>query len=171
MRDIFAESGLSAGAVYNHFPSKDRLLEHLARESERKWQVLFSELQGRQELRPRDRLELLVHDMIDGLGDSEVVREVAADFGMWAFAIHKDPLRKACRQVFRTIAEGFECMLEGKDDSDCGKENRSGTGGGQHILAHLLGLGLQASLGLSLDLEREKQLASVLIENWIQEIS
>jgi AcrR family transcriptional regulator len=169
MRDIFSESGLSAGAVYNHFPSKHELIEHLARESEKKWLEIFAAYPRGRGRDSKKKLKMLVTSMIEDLSRPEVVADVASDIGIWAFSIHKDTLRASCRNVFLTIARGFDRILSGEEGPTPPGTAPPGSSAGAHLLAHLQGLGLQAAMGMPLDLQREKERASALIDRLVRE--
>lgn len=166
MRDIFAESGLSAGAVYNHFPSKHELIEFLARESEKKWLDMVSACEAQPGLRPAEKLEGLVISMIEGLGRPDVVADIASDIGIWAFSIHKAPLRSVCRSVFETVARGLDRILAGSEGPDTSGGRSSA---GAHLLAHLQGLALQAAMGMPIDLEREEDRVRAIIHRLDEE--
>ena len=156
MRDILAESGLSAGAVYSYFPSKDDLVLHLAKESLNRWRVSFSVILQKKERRPGERLKKLVGEMLCALENNESVREIGCDLGIWVHAIHHASLREACLEVFSAIATGFDSLLA---------PNTPPRPIGWSLLAQFQGLGLQAALGAPIDLERERLRLFALIDD------
>lgn len=92
VRDICERAGLSAGAVYGYFKSKDEILEavgKLGRENTR--QVLgLSEVDGAE---PPSLTEILGKVM--GFMDSGMARESSRlDVRMWGEALHTPQLRK-----------------------------------------------------------------------------
>jgi len=64
MPDVFAESGLSAGAVYKHFPSKDALIAAIAEDSTRQLiDVLDMRLAATDLLPLTDLLPAVIEDL------------------------------------------------------------------------------------------------------------
>lgn len=169
MRHIFQESGLSAGAVYNHFPSKLELIEHLAAESEKKWLEVFAGFQDRDDRAPREMLRELLAGMIDGLGQPAVVADIGCDVGIWAYAINKPSMQPICQRLFKTVAAGFDKLLTGNPGTATTECEDPTCSGGTHLLALLQGLGLQAALGMPLDLEFEKRRISAVIDALTEE--
>jgi AcrR family transcriptional regulator len=92
VRDICDRAGLSAGAVYGYFKSKDQILEavgELGRENTRH-ALGLSEVDGEQ---PPSLAEILGKVM--GFMDSEMIRQSSRlDVRMWGEALHTPQLRK-----------------------------------------------------------------------------
>jgi AcrR family transcriptional regulator len=92
VRDICDRAGLSAGAVYGYFKSKDEILEavgELGRENTRH-ALGLSEVDGEQ---PPSLTDILGKVM--GFMDSEMIRESSRlDVRMWGEALHTPQLRK-----------------------------------------------------------------------------
>ena len=164
MRDIFSGSGLSAGAVYNYFPSKIELIEHMARETQESWRASFLQLQKNGKDTPKEKLQLLIGTMIDGLADKTIVRDVACDIGIWAYSIHNKRLKAVCETVFQEIVWGFDCILSDTDVTTKRPTKPMLSSVGVSLLAHLQGLGFQAVMGVPINLEREKMFLNLIIE-------
>jgi AcrR family transcriptional regulator len=92
VRDICDRAGLSAGAVYGYFKSKDEILEavgELGRENTR----AALGLSQVHEAEPPSLTEIIGNVM--GFVDSEMIRESARlDVRMWGEALHTPQLRK-----------------------------------------------------------------------------
>lgn len=159
MRDILAESGLSAGAVYSYFPSKDDLVLHLAKESVNRWRASFSVFLQKKEKRPGDRLKKLVEEMLRTLEDKDSVREIGCDLGIWIHAVHHPELQEACLEVFGVVAAGFDSLLAPA------KPSRPV---GWSLLAHFQGLGLQAALGAPIHHKNERLRLFALVDDALQ---
>ncbi|MEU5877090.1 TetR/AcrR family transcriptional regulator [Spirillospora sp. NPDC047279] len=93
LQDIFKESGLSAGAVYRYFRSKDELIGAIAARSQPLVAALLEEILGEEELPPLDEIVArFAHGVIERMGPSGVVR-IAPQ--AWALAMYNPTIHVA----------------------------------------------------------------------------
>ena len=91
MADIIRQSGLSAGAVYLYFQSKDDLIEALADDRHRQEAVLNAVAQGAKE--PREALRALVHAYVHWLTDPAGEQRRRVGIHGWSEALRNDRVR------------------------------------------------------------------------------
>lgn len=103
VRDICERAGLSAGAVYGYFKSKDEILEAVAELGRRSTRALLGLGRGEDEEAP-SLAEILGKVM--ELVDSELIRESSRlDVRMWGEALHTPQLRKLFLEAGANIIE------------------------------------------------------------------
>lgn len=92
MQDVFAESGLSAGAVYRYFKSKNEIIHAIASEKQGGAVKLLEEITKEDPLPPFEeiieRFFTLIQEVLDEDGSLRVAPQV------WAEALH-DPVYQA----------------------------------------------------------------------------
>jgi AcrR family transcriptional regulator len=106
MRDIYRECGLSPGAVYNHFASKDEIVRSLGEERLR-------EAQGR-----REALEL-IEDPVEALrlmaagAREQLMREkdLVLDLQLAGEALRNESIAEVSRQTFHAMLETVVGLL------------------------------------------------------------
>lgn len=91
LQDIFQESGLSAGAVYHYFASKEDLIEAIAEQRHAKEAELIAEASAVGD--PRLALHRLADLYFTWLTDPDEQRRRRVGVGVWAEAVHNDRLR------------------------------------------------------------------------------
>ena len=86
MQDIYQECGLSPGAVYNYFKSKDDIIVAACLESQENNAALMEEIRGEQDT--RRALEQLISAIIGQLDMPGVRAAVGLNIELWAEALH-----------------------------------------------------------------------------------
>jgi AcrR family transcriptional regulator len=99
MADIIRQSGLSAGAVYLYFQSKDDLIEALADDRHSQEAVLNAVAQGAKQ--PREALRALLHAYVDWLTDPAGEPRRRVGIHGWSEALRNDRVRAR-------VVEGIE---------------------------------------------------------------
>jgi AcrR family transcriptional regulator len=98
MRDICAEAGLSAGAVYGYFKSKDELIEALAELGRRNTSALIESALG-EGTAPASLSQLL--RTVVGLFNTDEGREgTRLDVRLWGEGLHTPQIRKLFQEAF-----------------------------------------------------------------------
>jgi TetR/AcrR family transcriptional regulator, repressor for uid operon len=93
MQDIVAEVGLSTGAVYRYFSSKEEIIEALAEERHAKEAALINEALQIDD--PSAAMHRLADLYFDWLTDPDEQRRRRLGVQIWAEAVHNDRLRAA----------------------------------------------------------------------------
>jgi AcrR family transcriptional regulator len=109
MDDIVQEAGLSKGAVYWYFESKDEILKSILEI------FLNRELQGLHDLVDQDgsveeRLMLMVDHLIADLEHYESVMPIAYEF--YALSTRESGIRRSLNQYFRKFIKIFENLID-----------------------------------------------------------
>ncbi|HJN87479.1 MAG: TetR/AcrR family transcriptional regulator [Dehalococcoidia bacterium] len=86
MQDIYNECGLSPGAVYNYFSSKDDIIVAACLDSQEDNSALMEDIAGEQDTRLA--LEQLISAIIDQLDAPGVRAAVGLNIELWAEALH-----------------------------------------------------------------------------------
>jgi TetR/AcrR family transcriptional regulator, repressor for uid operon len=96
MQDIVGESGLSTGAVYRYFDSKEDIIEALADARHAKEAALIDEAMQIDD--PRAALHRLADLYFEWLTDPDEQRRRRLGLQIWAEAAHNDRLRAAVQR-------------------------------------------------------------------------
>jgi AcrR family transcriptional regulator len=91
MQDIFDESGLSVGAVYRYFASKEDIVEAIAEQRHAREAELIGEAMGVAD--PRLALHRLAELCLGWLTDPDERQRRRVGVQVWAEAVHRDRLR------------------------------------------------------------------------------
>ena len=115
MQDLFAEAGLSSGAVYRYFASKDEVIIAIAEDNMRGVVEMIREVAARQPGRPAgatlaDVLEVIrTRDAENGLGKIALL--------VWAEALRSPAIATRFRAMLTQMRAGFaEVVREGQGD-------------------------------------------------------
>jgi len=92
MQDVFAESGLSAGAVYRYFKSKNEIIHAIATEKQSGAVKLLEEIIKEDPLPPYDEIIERFFAFVQAILDEDGALRVAPQ--VWAEALH-DPVYQA----------------------------------------------------------------------------
>ncbi len=105
VREICERAGLSPGAVYGYFKSKDEILEAVAELGRQNTRAALG-LDGDEGEAPPSLAEIVGKVM--GFVDSEVIRESSRlDVRMWGEALHTPQLRKLFLEAGANVIEPF----------------------------------------------------------------
>lgn len=96
MQDIYAESGLSAGAVYHYFSSKEDLVEAIAEQRHAREAELIAEAMDAPDL--GRALHRLAELYFGWLTDPEEQRRRKVGVQVWAEAVHHEGIRAIVRR-------------------------------------------------------------------------
>jgi AcrR family transcriptional regulator len=98
MQDVFKESGLSAGAVYRYFKSKDEIIYVIATERQGSIVKVLEDLIDEDTLPPLDEIIGLFAERIEALLETDGVLRVAPQ--VWAEAVHNPALSPMVSELF-----------------------------------------------------------------------
>jgi AcrR family transcriptional regulator len=101
MQDVFTESGLSAGAVYRYFKSKDELVKAIATEGEALLTRFLERLLDEDPLPPLDEIAGRFADFALTLTAPDGILRIAPH--AWAAAMHNPDITASVQELIRTI--------------------------------------------------------------------
>lgn len=101
MQDVFHESGLSAGAVYRYFKSKDDLVKAIATEGESLISGFMADILEADPLPPLDEIAGRFADFALTLTAPDGILRIAPH--AWAAAMHNPDINAAIQQLIRGI--------------------------------------------------------------------
>lgn len=150
MQEIAAKAGMSAGALYRYFDSKQALIEALA-----------GAAAGRREealkaLRPgagAAALAELVAEMIGALGSAEAGSAARLDVRLWAEALDHSEVREVVAKAFESLQGPIADYLRTERAAGRLREGVAADCVGRIVVALITGLELQRAYDPSLDLE------------------
>jgi AcrR family transcriptional regulator len=114
MQDLFAEAGLSSGAVYGYFASKDEMIMAIAEENAREVLAAMHAAAARHPGRPAgealaDALEIiLARDAQDGMGGMALL--------VWAEALRSPGLAAQFRDLFARLRADLAAVVRDHQD-------------------------------------------------------
>jgi TetR/AcrR family transcriptional regulator, transcriptional repressor of aconitase len=114
MQDLFAEAGLSSGAVYGYFVSKDEMIMAIAEENAREVLAAMHAAAARHPGRPAgdalaDALEIiLARDAQDGMGAMALL--------VWAEALRSPGLAAQFRDLFARLRADLAAVVRDHQD-------------------------------------------------------
>jgi AcrR family transcriptional regulator len=144
MRDVCREAGLSPGAVYNYYESKDEIVAALAacgRTSTR------SVLEGIP--RPGQApgaLAAIARHLLALLDEPATVESSRFDVRLWGEAVHTPRLQELCREAITSAADPFAAVIrdgQARGEIDPGLDADTA---GRVLLAIFLGLQVQKAI-------------------------
>lgn len=153
MREIFEQAGLSAGAVYSYFKSKDEILEALVEWGRRLSKEQFATLTP-----PVDWGELFVRS-VQSLGNPLSKQANRLDMHVWAEALSTPRLAELFNQrlheIIGQVADLVEQSGKGVEGQESGTAERNRAEALARLgIALILGMSIQNALDPSLDLEQ-----------------
>jgi AcrR family transcriptional regulator len=127
MADVIRESGLSAGAVYLYFRSKDEIIAAIAEQVVAGADQIFDEVLARDplpQLHETVRLIVTRIERIATAGDGELVKVALPT---WAEAVRNEAIRGVVAQAYRHLRQRMQELVErlqaaGKFDADANPE-------------------------------------------------
>lgn len=149
MADVIERSGLSAGAIYGYFPSKDDILVAAAREVVSDRANVFAQLADRDPVPPPAQV---VREMAGSLPD--VARDARAMMQVWGQAMTHDELSSWTRNIVGRLLEAIEVYLRAWFDQ-CGHVDPdvAARRGAPTLLALVQGYIVQSALRGDVDLD------------------
>jgi AcrR family transcriptional regulator len=114
MQDVFAESGLSAGAVYRYFKSKDDLVKAIATEGEERLTRFLEQILDEDPLPPLDEIVGRFADFALTLTAPDGILRIAPH--AWAAAMHNPDITVAVQELIRSIRTWLFKIVERQRD-------------------------------------------------------
>lgn len=164
MADIVKRSGLSHGAVYLYFQSKDDLIEALADDRHRREAVLNSVVQGARD--PFDGLRALIAVYAQWLTDPTGEARRRVGIHGWAEALRN-------RRVRASVVEGIDmpravivALIERAQHDGLFKRDVSADAIARILIAMFQGFVLQKSWGQDFDVEASMEAVGQVIDGF-----
>lgn len=107
MQDVFAASGLSAGAVYRYFPSKKALVEATAQSVIGSLDEFFDELRAKPSAPPLPELVRALTEHVEQLAGSGEVDITRVAVNVWAEALREPDIGEIAAGTLRQLRERF----------------------------------------------------------------
>ena len=114
MQDVFRESGLSAGAVYRYFKSKDDLVKAIATEGEQRLSAFMEEILREDPLPPLDEVAGRFADFALSLSGPNGTLCIAPH--AWAAAMHNRDIRVKVQELVRNMRTWLFKIVERQRD-------------------------------------------------------
>lgn len=111
MQDVIEESGLSAGAIYNHFASKEDIIVAIANERHAREAQAFAAAEA--EADADSAIERLVAVFFQQLTDAEQERERRVGVQLWAEALNNKRLLKIVQQGTTAPKKMLRKLIDG----------------------------------------------------------
>jgi AcrR family transcriptional regulator len=151
MADIVRQSGLSPGAVYLYFKSKDDLIEALADDRHRQEAVLNSVALGSGD--PREALRALIHGYVHRLTDPAGEPRRRVSIHGWAEALRNDRVRAHVVEGIDMPRAMIVALIERAQHARLIRKDVSADAVARALIALFQGLMLQASWGEPIDVD------------------
>jgi AcrR family transcriptional regulator len=163
MADIIAESGLSAGAFYGHFTSKQEVILEVARRTTTNRLAELADVTSRDELpEPGEVLRTILTGLAADIdGDTRLLVQV------WGMAMVDERVRALALEVFTDLREAYRGYFVAWATQRLGMSEADADAWASRRLPVMLGLGqgfiLQAALDSGFDREQYLQVAGELL--------
>lgn len=108
--DISAEAGVSAGSLYNYFPSKDDIIEAIA--AERHAHELQLMQSAMRDVDPRVGIRVFIDQYFDWIADADERRRRRVNIEVWAAALHNPRLKKVVESGLAPIAPASTAIAD-----------------------------------------------------------
>lgn len=140
--DICKAAGVSVGAVYTHYPSKEAIVEAMAEASMRERRTSFEGTDGDHTLRQASYLL----DLVEALYGEGGARLARLDLDLWSESTRNPALRASVTATFAQLARQIEEAV--KRSQAAGEiDGRVPARGAAHVLL-AIGLGLEVQRAL-----------------------
>jgi TetR/AcrR family transcriptional regulator, transcriptional repressor of aconitase len=144
MQDVFAEAGLSAGAVYRYFKSKNEIINAIAVDTQGDAVQLLEALIKQDPLPPLDeiveRFATLLQSALDGDGALRIAPQV------WAEALHDPAYQRIVADLFAALRSGWVELAARMRDAGMLAEDADPVAVGSTLMCLLPGFILQRLL-------------------------
>ena len=151
MADIVRQSGLSPGAVYLYFQSKDDLIEALADDRHRREAALNSVALGSGD--PHDGLRALINAYVHWLTDPDGERRRRVGIHGWSEALRNDRVRARVVEGIEMPRSMIVAVIERAQHQHMIRKDVSADAVARTLIALFQGFVLQASWGEPIDVE------------------
>jgi AcrR family transcriptional regulator len=112
MADVIAESGLSAGAVYLYFRSKDEIIAAIAEKVVAGADVIFDEVLARDLPPTLDEAMRLIVTRIERIATAGEGELVKVALPTWAEAVRNESIRGVVAQAYRHLRHRMQELVE-----------------------------------------------------------
>lgn len=128
MQDVFAEAGLSAGAVYRYFPSKKALIQATAQSILGTLDAFFDELRDRPQAPTLPDLMRLLTEQVLTLAATDPVDRTRVAMNVWAEALREPDVGETAAATLQEIRDRFADVVrrwqsEGRLGADVDPDN------------------------------------------------
>lgn len=157
MQDICQAAGLSPGAIYSYFPSKEAIIKGLAEEGLRQNQAIFAELKGKGDA--REALSQFGKIVFSCVEQAEEEGSAAPDMhrikvGLWAEAIRNPEVFELFQTNYRTAIGDLEEIVRNGQERGELRTEVDAKAVAQIFVSLLEGFVLQKALDPSVDSTR-----------------
>lgn len=123
MADIIRESGLSAGAVYLYFPSKDQIIIAIAEQVVAGADQIFDDVLSQDPLPPLHEIVRLIVTRIERIATAGEGELIKVALPTWAEAVRNESIRGVVANAYRHLRRRMQDLVErlqtaGKFDAD-----------------------------------------------------
>ncbi len=169
MRDIYAEAGLSPGAIYHYFDSKDDIIEASFIFDNQRSLPVFE--QAIEDPDPMVAIERLIDYFYAGLESAAVLGANRVNIQGWGEALVNPRLFKPLAQSFHEIPELLGQLIRRGQEAGVIDPGIDPGAVGEVVLSSYLGLYLQKALNPDLDVEKYKKVVMALFHgNFVHKI-
>lgn len=144
MQDVFAESGLSAGAVYRYFPSKDAMILAIAGQNIEDVLALIRELAVGSAHDPLGETLARILDVIRDKMQKDAIGPIA--LLVWAEAIRNPAIAGPFRALLNQIQNDIATVVASRQDEQALPSNVPADGAAALFLAVVAGFIVHAQL-------------------------
>ena len=161
MQDIVAESGLSPGAIYLYFKSKEEIIKTIADVRHARERKVIAEAFGSGDR--KIALNRLVESFFNALADKEVRVERSIEVQLWGEALFNPRVREIARQGMEETIAAFVEALTAYQKKGMLSPNLSVDAMARAMIAQFHGFVLQVALDDDLDITEYVR----VIKSWI----
>lgn len=162
VRDICAEAGLSAGAVYGYFKSKEELVEAMAQLGRENTRALFGDIDPAE--RVTRALAVQLANAMRALNTKEGAEGARLDLQLWGEALSNPQLHRLFLEAFETLNEPFaESVRCGQERGEINKD-LDARAAARVVSAICLGFVVQKAMDPDADFERFVEVLSAMVE-------
>ncbi len=161
MQEIANAAGLSAGALYHYFDSKEALVEELAAGSAQRRSEMFETLKGGGGV---GILGDVVVGIMKALHADAAEASVRLDLRIWAEALDRQDLSELVRTAFAGLREPVAEFVRAKRNAGQIGGDIDPIGVGRAVTSLLIGLELQKAIDPSVDVESYERTVRQLLD-------
>ncbi len=162
VREICSEAGLSAGAVYGYFKSKDEIVEALAELGRRNTRALFES--GGTGGEPTEALARMLATAIGFLGSPDAVDTARLDLRLWGEGLDTPKLRDLFGRALDSVGEPFVDLVRAGQQTGRIDAGLDPDATARVMIALCLGLVVQRAMDPDADLSGCAAVTSALID-------
>jgi len=169
MRDIYSEAGLSPGAIYHYFKSKDEIIEaSFAFDYQRSLHVFEHAAENPD---PREAIDQLIDFFFTGLESAAALGADRVNIQGWGEALVNPRLLAPLRDTFHDFRDRLAQLVRRGQTAGAVAPHINPEAAGEVILSSFLGLYLQKAVIPELDVGRYKEVVKALLHGTLSETS